>query len=172
MDIRKKFRIFLLYFIKYLLIMEKTCWIFLIDWNDKLVIIHPTRSSHNTFSIPKGWIEKIDWDNFETATRELLEETNIKLDEYTIIRVLPLQNVPYKSKRKTLVPFFVKIKEELNVKNFSCTSYVKDKEWKNLYPENDKFYLIKIKELISWSYYYNWFHEAQQKTLDVIQQCI
>ena len=71
--------------------MEKSAGLLIIK-NNKILLVHPTNSpENNTYSIPKGKIEKIDKDNIETAIRETKEEIGVDIkrdriltDEYVI----------------------------------------------------------------------------------------
>ena len=61
-----------------------SCGIFLIDKNNKMLLGHPTGSKPDVLSIPKGCVDKGErW--FDTAVRELKEETDISLDKYKYI---------------------------------------------------------------------------------------
>lgn len=60
--------------------MKRTCGVFLIARDRRILICHPTGHGRNTWSIPKGEKEEGDTD-LKTALKELWEETNIDLLE-------------------------------------------------------------------------------------------
>jgi hypothetical protein len=57
----------------------------------------------------------------------------------------------------------VKIKEKLTENQFSCPSFILDKKWNAQCPENDKFFLVKMKDLKTGNSFFDWLHESQQK---------
>ena len=114
--------------------MKITCGIILEKPNGQILICHPTNAHKNSWSIPKGLNEDLE-DFWETAKRELLEETSIDLNQfdYTMSEISRL--FIYKNKRKCLKAFLVKLNdEEINKVKLECKSFVDD-----LFPEIDKF---------------------------------
>jgi bis(5'-nucleosidyl)-tetraphosphatase len=94
--------------------MEKSCGIYIVNKNNELLIVHPTQSPINkNWGIPKGKMEDGET-HFETAIRELKEETNLSLvgvENYCI----ELPESVYKSKRKTLYSYFINERENPRV---------------------------------------------------------
>jgi 8-oxo-dGTP pyrophosphatase MutT (NUDIX family) len=114
--------------------MKITCGIILEKPNGQILICHPTNAPKNSWSIPKGLNEDLE-DFFETAKRELLEETSIDLDQlnYSITEISQL--FIYKNKRKCLKAFWVHLNDnKIDQVKLECKSLVDDE-----YPEVDKF---------------------------------
>ncbi len=114
--------------------MKITCGIILEKPNGQILICHPTNSPKDSWSIPKGINEDLE-DFWETAKRELFEETSIDLNQldYTFEEVPRL--FIYKNKKKCLKVFWVKLNDnKIDQVKLECKSLVDDE-----YPENDKF---------------------------------
>ena len=114
--------------------MKITCGIIIENAEGQILICHPTNSPKNSWSIPKGLNEDLE-DFWETAKRELFEETSIDLDQcdYTM-EELPRLFI-YKNKRKCLKAFWVKLNDnKIDQVKLECKSLVD-----NDFPEVDKF---------------------------------
>jgi len=124
----------------------KTCGLYIINKDDKLLICHPTHHAPNFFSIPKGKLE--DGESFlEAAIRETYEETNIdlNLDIVEIFHYLGMDT--YRSKKKILVSFVLFEKEfgslipfNLSDVELKCESMV---DSPRPFPENDEFRWVR-----------------------------
>lgn len=142
--------------------MVTTCGIFLYSTNfKKILVCHSTHSPWNQWSIPKGLIDDTDEDLFETATRELKEETGLELKKMNVLKTYPLPPIKYQNKNKVLESFLVTT--DFNLKNFpfTCYSYV-DKS----FPEVNKW------KWISLDMTQNYIHESQQKNIILIKKLI
>lgn len=125
-----------------------TCGIFLIHNND-ILICHPTGSSINNWSIPKGLNESYE-SPLVTAIRELKEETNISLFDFSD-NIIMIGEKIYKTKRKKIIGFYSNCTKGKPNK-FICNSITSKG-----FPEVD---------LISWypiSLAMNMIHEAQRR---------
>lgn len=70
----------------------------LIIYQNKILLCHPTKANwQNTFSIPKGHIEKNE-SIIEAAIRETREETSIKINK-DLIDAKNLRMIEYKNKK-------------------------------------------------------------------------
>lgn len=131
--------------------MEITCGFFIINSDDKMLIVHPTNSSHTTWSIPKGRLDKGETE-IEAAYREVKEETNIDLKKY-VGRVIPLGKKKYKHGRKILSGFVFEydgqIKDQLK-----CQSFVSER-----FPEVDGY------KWVTFTKAFELIHHTQQELL-------
>jgi len=114
--------------------MKITCGIVLENTEGQILICHPTNAPKNSWSIPKGLNEDLE-DFWETAKRELLEETSIDLNQFDYT----MEEIPrlfiYKNKRKCLKVFWVKLNDnKIDQVKLKCKSFVDDD-----FPEVDKF---------------------------------
>jgi 8-oxo-dGTP pyrophosphatase MutT (NUDIX family) len=110
-----------------------TCGIFLYNKDGKLLITKPT--GNIVWSIPKGGMEKNET-FFETAKRELFEETSIFLDNLKYTEPILLPPSKYPTRNKYLVPFIVHLKTQYT-KDIVCTSMF-DLNGKMI-PENESY---------------------------------
>lgn len=140
-----------------------TCGFFIVS-NNHLLLVHPTRS--RDLSIPKGQVDN-DENYLETAIRELKEETGIDVDDLHILELKQFPSVIYKNKRKTLHPFLLITDTYLDPKKMECTTFVKDSEWNDIYPENDKFYILNLFSEESVSFFER-LHDSQKEVLNMI----
>ncbi len=120
--------------------MQTTCGIFLIDNQDRMLIVHPTNHPNDHWTIPKGLrdVGESDWD---AAKRELQEETGIDLD-YLTYKKEYMGYIPYGYKNKTLSSFLVKCENTLSTKTLHCDSLFMNKEYNMKQPEVDGFELV------------------------------
>ena len=128
--------------------METTCGFFIIDENNKILIVHPTNAKDTIWSIPKGRLDNGETE-LEAAYREVNEETNIDLLNYEG-KIIPLGRAKYKKRRKILCAFVFEyngiFKEKLK-----CKTFVKRK-----FPEVDKYKWVTFKKA------FELIHETQQ----------
>lgn len=124
--------------------MKYTCGIYLFNINTRQFLIGHVTNTKGAFSIPKGCYDDTDANYFEAAKRELLEETNIQLDDLNITMTVPLKHVAYKN--RILVSYLVIIDEapgKLN--NIRCTSMFTNARGTEE-PEIDYFKWVTIHE--------------------------
>ena len=131
--------------------MEITCGVFIINKDDKMLIVHPTHSNDSIWSIPKGRIDKGETE-LEAAYREVKEETNIDLRNY-VGKVIPLGKETYKHGRKTLSGFVFEYNGTFKEK-LSCQSFVSEK-----FPEVDRYKWVTFKKA------FELIHHTQQELL-------
>jgi ADP-ribose pyrophosphatase YjhB (NUDIX family) len=147
----------------------KTCGLYIVNKDNKILICHPTFHSWDLWSIPKGKVEEGE-SYLEAAIRETEEETNINFNlAIGKIKFHDLGHTTYKSKRKILVGFAVLEKEfgpnmpfKLANIDIKCNSIVDGKD----FLENDSFKWVTIeeaKELL---------HESQVPNLEKIKKLI
>ncbi len=110
-----------------------TAGIFLFNATNEILLVHPTNSGYNNWSIPKGIVEENE-SVIEGAIRELFEETNVNLNDLKPVFISTGDNVKYKSGKKTLCPIFSKVIVGLDKINFKCNSLVEGKD----FYENDR----------------------------------
>ena len=119
--------------------MSVTCGIFLVDGKDRLLVVHPTGHNDYCWGIPKG-LKESNETAWQTAKRELKEETGIDLDslqyQYDYMGM-----IPYKYKNKKLLSFYVKCDNILSTKVMRCDSTFFDKMG-NKIQEVDRFELV------------------------------
>lgn len=101
--------------------MVKTCGIALFNKFNELLVCHPTGSSWNVWSIPKG-INEFNETLVETAIREFKEETGIDLKKYEK-EIIHIGSFEYKNKKKCLEGFFLKVDENYSVLDMDCDSF-------------------------------------------------
>jgi len=124
--------------------MEYTCGIYLFNINTKKFLIGHVTNTKGAFSIPKGCHDETDKDFFETAKRELLEETNINLDDLNVVSITEMENFSYKD--RILVSFLILIDEAPgSLNNIRCTSMFINKRGVEE-PEIDFFKWVTIHE--------------------------
>jgi len=122
----------------------KTCGIYLFNINTAKFLIGHVTCTKGAYSIPKGCFDSSDKNYFETAKRELKEETNIDLDTLNVKLITELEHVPYKE--KVLITFLVLIDEHpQNINNIRCiTSFENNKG--EIQPEIDFHQWVSISE--------------------------
>jgi 8-oxo-dGTP pyrophosphatase MutT (NUDIX family) len=122
-----------------------SCGIYLINSDSKLLIGHPTKHKPNVWTIPKGRVDDGESDYFEVAKRELLEETNIDLNQFKIDKLVEFELVRYRETNKYLKGFFVKINQDFLGHNIRCDSMVY-RNGNPSFPEFDDFKWVSIDE--------------------------
>ena len=133
--------------------MRTTCGIYLFLPNNKFLICHPTNHGPTFFSIPKGIVHEGE-EYWDAAKRELLEETSLDLDNYTIENIIELPMNVYNRGDKQLKSFYVKITENICDAKLECISMVK---CDIPFPECDEFRWLTIDEGIVF------LHESQRR---------
>lgn len=101
-----------------------TCGIYLFDSRNLLLIQHPTGFPSHVWGIPKGRVDVGETNLFEVAKRELLEETGVNLDNFTIEYIEEFDSVKFNVSNRYLKSFFVKVREDMSDFNFFCDSMV------------------------------------------------
>lgn len=106
--------------------MKKTCGIFIFDRDGLLLLCHPTNAPFvgKFWSIPKGEQDFGETD-VQTALRETFEESSISLSPAQVSYV---GEMLYKSGKKTLHAYVVKLSEGAATINVKCTSSFIDKD--------------------------------------------
>lgn len=124
----------------------KTCGLFIINGDDEVLCLHPTRQAIDFWSIPKGVIDEGETE-LEAAIRETHEECNIEF-EINALKVRQLTDQRYKHGKKKLCSFGVLQSDNPDI-DFSefklrCNSNV-PKE-RGGFPEVDAFGWVPIKK--------------------------
>jgi 8-oxo-dGTP pyrophosphatase MutT (NUDIX family) len=124
--------------------MKTTCGIFIIDKLKRIICCHPTNSSWDMWSIPKGILDEGETEK-EAAIREVKEETSfiIRSNERLI-------ELPYNQylKDKKIKPFIYYHNEIISPRELECISYV-SREGKDPFPEIDYFKLCSYEESLT-----------------------
>lgn len=127
-----------------------TCGIYLYSTKVGGVLIgHVT--NYNSWSIPKGQLDKIDNGYFDCAVRELWEETNILITDVKILGKYELDFVVYKNNKKKLKSFLIVTDTPISELDIKCNSYFYDNNVRT--PEFDDFKWVKINELGDYTHY-------------------
>ena len=122
-----------------------SCGIFLFRNDNKFLIGHPTGFKPNTWSIPKGRPNAGEIDYFETAKRELLEETGIDFDDLNVTRIEEFDLIRYRETNKYLKGFFVKVDSDFSGVKPRCDSMVY-RDDVPIFPEFDDFRWVTTDE--------------------------
>lgn len=125
--------------------MRISCGVYLINSDNRLLIGHPTKHGPNTWSIPKGRMDEGETKQFEVAKRELLEETNIDINQLKIEKVVEFDLVRYRETNKYLKGFFIKVDDDFYNHDIKCDSMVY-RDGKPAFPEFDNFKWVTIEE--------------------------
>lgn len=133
-----------------------TCGIYLLDKNGLLLICKATGGG---WGIPKGLQDEGE-SFWNTAKRELLEETSINLDLFEFDKPKKLPKIKYKKRNKYLISFVVRLNINHNELKLKCiSSFTKDNKQ---YPEIEKFNWVTI-EVAK-----NIIHESQIHNLSLL----
>ena len=144
--------------------METSCGFYILNKNNELLIIHPSLGKgKGSWGIPKGKME-VGETKLETAFRELKEETNLTINDFTYIKHLP--DSKYKYREKMLHSFLLKTDEFDSNTPIECVSYVKTGHMR--VPENDKHMWIDVND----NKLESLLHEAQVSNLLLIREII
>jgi len=122
-----------------------SCGIYLINSDNKLLIGHPTKHKDNVWAIPKGRINEGESNHFEVAKRELLEETNIDLNQFKIEKMVEFELIRYRETNKYLKGFFIKVDSDFLNHDIKCDSMVYRDDVPS-FPEFDDFKWVTIEE--------------------------
>lgn len=139
---------------------QRTCGIYLISADNKLLIGHPTNAPMTIWGIPKG-LQNPGESNKTTAGREFFEETGLNIDPSKMIELSP---VLYKTGLKKLYPFIFKSQtHSMNIIP-KCFSMVYPKDKRIPFPEIDIFKWVTIDEA------FLLIHETQKQHLQFIKR--
>lgn len=122
-----------------------SCGVYLFNSDNKLLLEHPTGHKPNIWTIPKGRMDEGETDYFEVAKRELLEETNVNLNNLNIVRKEEFDLIRYRQTNKYLKGFFVRVDSDLSDIELGCESMV----YRNgvpSFPEVDGYKWVTIEE--------------------------
>ena len=125
--------------------MEYTSGIYLYNLDTESFLISHVTNTQGAYSIPKGRISIEDENAWVTATRELVEETSINLDDYEVKEIIELPPVKYTNDDVTLISFLVLIHFGAENINLECDSTFETPDGKVL-PEVDGFKWVSIIE--------------------------
>lgn len=143
--------------------MEITCGIYLYSTEiDRILVGHVT--NRNSWSIPKGHLEKSDGDYFTCAIRELWEETNISISDINILEKYEFGFTMYRNGNKKIKTFLIVTNTPIEVLDIKCNSYFYENNTKT--PEFDVYKWIKVDSLR------NYVHYAQYQNIEKIKNLI
>ena len=138
-----------------------TCGIYLYCVpSKKILACHATHAGWKQWSIPKGLQEKNE-PSWQTATRELQEETGLIIGNLKVVHVFKLPAVKYQKQNKILESFLVVVDDDLQNFPFHC-----DMRNENSIPEVNTWKWITLHQANSW------LHESQSKNLKLIKKII
>lgn len=142
-----------------------SCGIYLINSDNKLLIGHPTKHKPNVWAIPKGRVNEGESDHFEVAKRELLEETNIDINKFEIVKKVEFDIIRYRETNKYLKGYFIKVDNSFSGEDIKCDSMVY-RDGVPSFPEFDDFRWVTIEESKKL------LHQFQIDNLEKCQQLI
>ncbi len=147
--------------------MKISCGIYLINVENKILIAHPTNHKPNVWTIPKGRIDDGETSEFEVAKRELWEETNIDLNNYTdkLLNVVAFDYIRYKDTNKYLKGFFVKVNDTFGKNELKCHSWVY-RDGKPVFLEMDDYKWVTLEDAIPV------LNEFQNKNIELCQKLV
>jgi 8-oxo-dGTP pyrophosphatase MutT (NUDIX family) len=138
-----------------------TCGMYLFVLPTKrLLACHATRAPLSQWSIPKGLPDPGEG-LLEAATRELLEETNIRLSAICVLELSQLPPVKYQKQNKILESFLVITDADFGSWTLQCNSHTPQG-----YPEIDRWKWVTLGEAVTT------LHESQAKNLEEIERRI
>jgi len=126
----------------------------------KFLVVHPTRTRWDNWSIPKGVMEQGET-FYQVCVRELNEETGIDIAEINVIATHQLPSRKYKKQQKSLESYLVITDSDFSKHKFTC-NLVDGKD----FPENDKWKWVTLEEAVPM------IHESQAENLPVIATLI
>ena len=147
---------------------KTTNGIFLIDSERKILLVHPTNHDEHFWSIPKGLSEDNET-SFESAIREMMEETNVDIPTLEpVICYKDLGVRVFKTNRKQLSAHILIIDAPLSKMNLDikCDSLFIDEHTGIEYPEND---IVKWESL---DFANEYIHEAQLHFFDKVKELV
>lgn len=133
----------------------ETTGIFIFDENECFLVCHPTYSSGNSWSIPKGIPEPKETYE-QAAIRELREETGIILTDDQIQRIAFVGEYKYPDKDKVLLAHVLMLDGDPVPTDLKCESMV-SYDWFNVrtqemshteFPEVDGYFWMDINQSI------------------------
>lgn len=125
--------------------MEISCGFVIFHEPSNCVLMGRSTHSGNEWSIPKG--KKEDEENdYQTALRELKEETNVNSEYIQNCKVYKLKARLYKNNRKTLKPYLA-IASKKKCKDLKCNSFFENENGESL-PEFDKIEWIDFDSVL------------------------
>lgn len=138
-----------------------TAGIFVFNQDKKLLVVHPTHSPNDVWSIPKG---ECLYGFKSEVIRELYEETNIKITEQHSDKIHYIGNYPYNNKsNKCLVAYYFFIPFQYSapfIKELKCNSMVENpKIQPTPFPEVDEFKWVRVQDALQM------IHDTQQRAL-------
>jgi len=125
--------------------MKISCGIYLINSDNQLLIGHPTNHKSSVWAIPKGRMNEGETDYFEVAKRELIEETNIDINQFQIEKTKEFEMIRYKETNKYLKGFFVKVNNDFKSHDIKCDSMVY-RNGNPVFPEFDDFKWVSLED--------------------------
>jgi len=111
-----------------------TCGSFVIDCQNRLLIVHPTGNQSIHWSIPKGLVDERE-SLYDAAVRELREETSVNIHSYKH-QMHPMGSIGYTHKSKSLSGF-VFLLDDTIYQDIICTSTFTDRKTNIRLPECD-----------------------------------
>jgi 8-oxo-dGTP pyrophosphatase MutT (NUDIX family) len=126
----------------------------------KFLVVHPTKTRWNNWSIPKGVIEKGEG-IFDVCVRELLEETGIDINKINVLTKHSLPVRKYQKQEKSLESFLVVTDIDFSQHKFT-SNLVEGKD----FPENDKWKWVTLEEAVGI------IHETQAENLPLIAKLV
>ena len=126
----------------------------------KFLVVHPTRTRWNNWSIPKGLMEEGE-NVYQVCVRELDEETGINVSNLNVIALHELPSRKYKKQEKSLESYLLITDTDFSTHQFTC-NLVEGKD----FPENDKWKWITLVEAVGI------IHESQAENLPVIASLV
>jgi len=136
-----------------------TCGVALFNKNNELLVVHPTGSNFNTWSIPKG-VHEIGVESYEeTAKREFKEETGFDI---SYIHLKEVGDYKYPGRSKTLKGFTGYV-DDIDTSLLKCNSFVQARKYTLAFPEVDGFAWISLLS-------YHLLHVTQLQLINNIQK--
>ncbi|MEI9917696.1 MAG: NUDIX hydrolase [Bacteroidota bacterium] len=126
----------------------------------KFLVVHPTNSRWNNWSIPKGLMEKGE-EIYDVCVRELNEETGIDLNNINILASHQLPTRKYQKQEKSLDSYLIVTDTDFSHHKFT-SNLVEGKD----FPENDKWKWVTLEEAVSI------IHQSQAENLPLIASLV
>lgn len=146
--------------------MEISCGFVIFHEPSNCVLMGRSTRSGDEWSIPKG--KKEDEENdYQTALRELKEESNVESDYIKKCKVYKLETQTYKSKRKILKPYLA-IASNKKFKDLKCNSFFETEEGESL-PEFDKLKWVDFDSILEGELK---IHDTQMKMFKEVKNIV
>lgn len=149
--------------------MKITNGAYIIDSLNKMLFVHPTNHSENTWSIPKGMFNEGETSSKEAAIRETMEETNLNLNDYNeYIEYEDLGESKYAHGNKKLRGHLFHMNIPLSTMDLKlgCISYFTNNKTKKEELECD---IVEWKDL---NFGDDTLHETQKKLLNKVKNIL